>query len=69
MPKIKSYKALLKRVKVSGGKKKKKVITKTCGQDHYNARESGNTKRAKRRRNESGRTETQNYKKLIPYNL
>ena len=29
--------------------KKKKVLKRSCGQDHFNARESGNTTRKKRR--------------------
>jgi large subunit ribosomal protein L35 len=45
MPKIKTRKAVAKRFKVT---KKKKVMKRSTGQDHFNARESGKQKRAKR---------------------
>jgi large subunit ribosomal protein L35 len=46
MPKIKTHKATAKRFKIT---KKEKVIMRKGGQDHFNSRESGNTKRNKRR--------------------
>jgi len=45
MSKLKSNKALLKRIRVT---KNKKAITKISGQNHFNAKESGNTTRGKR---------------------
>lgn len=47
MPKIKTHKATAKRFKIN--KKTKKVIARKAGQGHFNARESGKTKRNKRR--------------------
>ena len=46
MPKIKTHKATAKRFTVT---KKGKIKQRKAGQDHFNARESGNTKRKKRR--------------------
>jgi len=46
MPKLKTFKALAKRVKVT---KKGKAINRAKGQDHFNSRETGKTKRNKRR--------------------
>lgn len=46
MGKIKTRGAVAKRFKITKTGKVKKI---TCGQDHFNARESGNTKRNKRR--------------------
>ena len=45
MPKAKTHKATAKRFKV---KKTGKIIKRTDGQDHFNSRESGKTKRNKR---------------------
>lgn len=48
MPKLKTHKATAKRFKVKRSKKGPKVLKRTDGQDHFNARESGKTKRNKR---------------------
>lgn len=45
MPKMKTHKATAKRFKVT---KTGKVMKRVTGQAHFNARESGNTKRNKR---------------------
>lgn len=45
MPKLKTRKVISKRVK----RAKHKLITRTCGQDHFNARETGKVGRNKRR--------------------
>lgn len=47
MPKLKTVKSISKRVKVSKGKKRR-IILRTPGQDHFNARESGKVTRNKR---------------------
>lgn len=47
MPKIKTHKATAKRFTIT--KKTKKVKARKAGQDHFNARERGKTKRNKRR--------------------
>lgn len=44
---LKTVKTISKRIKVSGGKKRKLVI-RAAGQDHFNARQTGKTKRNKR---------------------
>ena len=46
MPKMKTYKALTKRVKKT---KRGKVIVRAKGQDHFNTHESGKKTRNKRR--------------------
>lgn len=46
MTKIKTHKATAKRFKVT---KSNKLIARKAGQDHFNARETGKTKRNKRR--------------------
>ncbi|MBP6942511.1 MAG: 50S ribosomal protein L35 [Candidatus Buchananbacteria bacterium] len=51
MPKMKTRKSMAKRFRVT---KSKKVIKRTPGQGHFNARETGNTKRNKRRDSEMG---------------
>lgn len=50
MPKLKTHKATAKRFQVKKSKKHGlKVLKRTDGQDHFNSRESGNTRRNKRR--------------------
>ncbi|MCK5459875.1 50S ribosomal protein L35 [Candidatus Parcubacteria bacterium] len=44
--KLKTNKAAAKRFKLT---KKKKIIKRTAGQDHFNSQERGNTTRNKRR--------------------
>ena len=46
--KFKTRKTVAKRIKIT---KKGKVIARKTGQDHFNARESGNTTRKKRKDN------------------
>lgn len=48
MGKTKTIKSISKRVKVKGGKKRR-LMLRTPGQDHFNARESGKVTRNKRR--------------------
>lgn len=45
--KLKTVKTISKRIKVSGGKKGTMII-RSAGQDHFNARQTGKTKRNKR---------------------
>lgn len=66
MPKIKTVKAVAKRVKTT---KKGKVITKKAGKGHFNARETGKTTRKKRRTNMIADPVKKNIKKFIPYNF
>jgi ribosomal protein L35 len=55
----------LKRFKIT---KNKKLMKKTCGQDHYNSREPGKVTRSKRRLGTMSSCYTKNIKTLIPYN-
>ncbi len=48
MPKIKTHKATAKRFRIKRSKKVTKVLKRTDGQNHFNARENGNTRRNKR---------------------
>jgi ribosomal protein L35 len=48
MPKLKTNKAVAKRFVVKRSKKGVKVLKRTDGQDHFNARETGKVKRNKR---------------------
>ncbi len=48
MPKIKTHKATAKRFKVKKSKSGIKVLKRTDGQDHFNARQTGKKKRNKR---------------------
>ena len=64
MPKIKTHKATVKRYTIT---KTKKVKQRKAGQDHFNARESGNTKRNKRRDINTDKSLTKTIKTLMPY--
>lgn len=65
MPKIKTHKATAKRyVKTASNKLKKRK----AGQDHFNARESGNTTRKKRLDISVTKTLEKTIKVLTPYN-
>lgn len=48
MPKAKTHKATAKRFVIKKSKKGLKILKRTDGQDHFNSRESGKTKRNKR---------------------
>jgi large subunit ribosomal protein L35 len=65
MPKIKTRQAVAKRFIIT---KKKKVIKRTAGQDHFNAREGGNTKRNKRRDSQIAKQDQKNIRRFLPYN-
>lgn len=65
MPKIKTHKATAKRFVIT---KTNKLKQRKAGQDHFNARESGNTKRSKRRDIDTDKTQIKTIKKLMPYN-
>lgn len=62
--KIKTKKAISKRVKLSANKK---IKIRSGGQDHFNARESGKITRNKRRRKNLSKVNEKNIKALIPY--
>lgn len=62
MPKIRTNKATSKRVRMTGGKKLKQ---KKAGQDHFNARETGNTGRNKRRDIDTHKVAVKTFRILI----
>ena len=65
MPKMKTHKATSKRFIIT---RTKKVKQRKAGQDHFNARESGNVGRNKRRDIDVTTTLQKTIKKLMPYN-
>ena len=66
--KIKTHKATAKKIRVTKGKgKNKKYITRHAGQDHFNARESGNTTRNKRRNRRVKHVDERNIRLMLPY--
>jgi len=65
MPKVKTKKSLSKRFKIT---KKKKVIKRSTGQDHFNARESGKQKRNKKSDSAMSGKDAANIRHLLPYN-
>jgi len=64
MPKMKTHKATAKRFVIT---KTDKVTRRKSGQDHFNAGETGNTKRNKRRDISAHTADAKNLKKLMPY--
>lgn len=65
MPKIKTHKATVKRFKVTG---KNKLTQRKSGQNHFNARNTGNETRSKRRDISTTTTLDKTIKQLTPYN-
>ena len=63
MPKIKTHKATVKRFSKT---RTNKVLRRKAGQDHFNARESGNTKRNKRRDISAATADVKNIIRLLP---
>lgn len=62
--KLKTHKTAVKKIKVTG---KKKYIERTCTQDHFNSRDRGRDKRAKRSDRNVSSTFKSHMKKLLPY--
>lgn len=60
---LKTQKSVSSRFKVT---KKGKVLKRKAGQDHFNARETGNTGRKKRRVVGMSKTLNKNIKQLMP---
>ncbi len=65
MTKLKTHKATAKRITIT---KTKKIKQRKAGQGHFNARESGNTVRQKRRDINTSKTSVKTIKNLLPYN-
>jgi len=64
MPKLKTVKAVTKRVKIT---KNNKLLKKQSGQDHFNSREPGKVTRNKRRVSKISKSDIKNIKRFIPY--
>lgn len=64
MPKLKTRKSLVKKVKVTG---RGKLKTRATGQNHHNSRDTGTQTRAKRGDNDVYATVAKNIRKAIPY--
>jgi large subunit ribosomal protein L35 len=64
MPKIKTHKASAKRYTFT---KKGKILHRKSGQGHFNARESSNTTRNKRRDVSASPSFERNIRRLNPY--
>jgi len=62
--KLKTSQTVAKRFRVT---KRGKVMKRTAGQDHFNARESGNVTRAKRRPSQLSTSDQANVKRFMPY--
>ncbi|HAT03367.1 MAG TPA: 50S ribosomal protein L35 [Candidatus Magasanikbacteria bacterium] len=67
MPKMKTHKATAKRFRVKKSSKGTKVLKRTDGQDHFNSRESGNTRRNKRSDNTASAPLAKTVLKALPY--
>ncbi len=65
MGKLKTKKSVAKRFRVT---RNKTVIHRSSGQDHFNARESGNTTRAKRSDKSLSKTHTKLIVRMIANN-
>jgi len=63
MAKLKTKKALLKRIKITG---RKKILRRATHQDHLNAKDSGNRTRKKRRTKEISSADEKLVKKVLP---
>ena len=66
--KQRTYKAAAKRIRVSKtkNKRKSKLVHVAAGRDHYNARETGNTTRGKRRNTNLSGSFRKSVKTMIP---
>jgi len=62
MPKLKTHKALVKRIKIS---KRKKILKRATGQNHYNSKENGKAGRAKKSDARLFRTDEKNVLKAL----
>ena len=70
--KLKTRKSIVKRFKMSGKKSNRwgeapKLIRKSAGQDHFNAREAGKVTLKKRRRQAVFAADQKNIRRLMPY--
>jgi len=64
MPKIKTKKALVKKIKVT---KKKKVFRRFTNQNHFNSKDTGKTGRNKKKDRRLFKADEKNVLKALPY--
>lgn len=62
--KLKTRKSIRKRFRVTG---RRRLIRRSAGQDHFNARESGTITKRKRRDRELAEVDRRAVEKMIPY--
>lgn len=67
MSKMKTHKATAKRFQIKKSKNGTKVLKRADGQDHFNSRESGNTRRNKRSDNTASLSMKKTVMKAMPY--
>jgi large subunit ribosomal protein L35 len=65
MPKIKTHKSTSKRFTIT---KTKKIQHRTPGQDHFNARDTGEAKRSKRNDQVASTAYERTIRTVMPYN-
>ena len=63
MNKLKTNKSLLKRIKITGSKR---ILKMPLHQSHFNAKESGNKTREKRKMNEMSSSDMKKIKQVMP---
>lgn len=64
MPKLKTPKSLIKRIKLT---KNKKVLRRATNQNHFNSKETGTKTRRKRKDVRLFKTDEKNVLKALPY--
>ena len=64
MPKLKTHKSITKRYKLT---KNNKLLRKHAGQDHFNARNTGDQTREKRGYEKVDKTNQDTIKQYLPY--
>jgi ribosomal protein L35 len=65
MPKMKTKKSLVKKIRVT---KKKKVFRRFTNQNHFNSKDTGKTGRSKKKDRRLFRADEKNVLKALPYN-
>lgn len=65
MPKQKTNKSILSRLKISGGGK---LIRRATSQSHFNAKDSGKKGRFKHKTENIKKSDIKSFKKFLPYN-
>ncbi len=64
MPKLKTRKSVIKKVQVT---KRKKVLRRTTGQNHYNSKENGKEGRLKKKDRRLFKADEKNVLQALPY--